>query len=91
MNVTTTEHVGRVFRDVAGGGTPVPWRHTIFGIPTLAIWNLLVILLLVLVLYWLIRGSRKSHETPMDLLKKRYVRGEIDKRTFLEIKEDIAD
>ncbi|OYT54876.1 MAG: hypothetical protein B6U72_01150 [Candidatus Altiarchaeales archaeon ex4484_2] len=52
--------------------------------------NLLFILVLALIFYWLLRGSGR-HDTPMDLLKMRYVRGEIDKETFLEMKEDLSD
>jgi len=61
-----------------------------FGIPVFVVWNLIIILLLVLIFYWLVRGSR-TNETATDILKKRYASGEIDKKTFEQMKKDIVD
>jgi len=91
MNVTTTELVhraGEKLSHVAFKHKPFP--HELLGIPTFYLMNLLFILVLALIFYWLLRGSGR-HDTPMDLLKMRYVRGEIDKETFLEMKEDLSD
>ncbi len=34
-------------------------------------------------------GEKKDNETPLDILKKRYARGEISKEEFEQIKKDI--
>ena len=92
MDTTTTEFVGRFAGKLArnGGHNPL-FPRDIFGIPMFFIWNLLIVLIVVLIFYWILRGSRQVHETPMDLLKKRYVLGEIDKETFEGMKRTISD
>jgi uncharacterized membrane protein len=92
MNQTIIMEGGRLARDAALRRPPVWWREPLFGvIPVHIVWNFIVILLVALIFWWLIRGSQKHGETPMDLLKKRYVAGEIDRETFLKMKEDISD
>jgi putative membrane protein len=56
----------------------------------------LVILVLIIVLIYLLFKSSKtggfgqtSNETPLDILKKRYARGEITKEQFDEMKKDL--
>jgi putative membrane protein len=56
----------------------------------------LVILVLIIVLIYLLFKSSKtggfgqtSNETPLDILKKRYARGEITKEQFDEMKRDL--
>jgi putative membrane protein len=56
----------------------------------------LVILILIGVLIYLLFKSSKTggfgqtpNETPLDILKKRYARGEITKEQFEEMKEDL--
>jgi len=67
-------------------------RNRIMGvIPTLFIINFVVILVVALIFYWLVRSSKKTVETPLNLLKKRYVLGEIDEKTFHKMKKEIAD
>lgn len=56
---------------------------------------LLLLVLIVVVVYFLVRASgaggwRPSpNETPLDILKKRYARGEITKEQFDEMKKDL--
>jgi len=60
-------------------------------IPIQLLLNILVFVVLVLLLYWLVRGSKKPTETPLDMLKKRYVGGEIDEKTYLHMRKVISD
>jgi len=91
MNVTTTELARRAGEKISYAAFKHrPFPPDFFGIPTFYLMNLAFILVLALIFYWLLRGSRR-HESPMDLLKKRYVAGEIDKETFLEMRKDIID
>ncbi len=51
---------------------------------------ILVIAGTVLVIKWLMdRGKDGENEAPLDILKKRYARGEIDRETFERMKRDI--
>ncbi len=56
-----------------------------------------------LIIWLIINGSKRSHyrydfppqnqvhqETPMDILKKRYAKGEITKEEFEQMKKDIS-
>lgn len=52
-------------------------------------------LLVILVIYILIKNSSQTKsgqgtETPMEILKKRYAKGEINKQQFEEMKKDIS-
>ncbi len=92
MDVTTTIFVGRIAGEIERNGRHSPFLpRDVLGIPTVFVWNLLFILVIALIFYWLLRSSRQSHETPLDLLKKRYVRGEIDKDEYEERKRVISD
>jgi len=57
-------------------------------------WILLLIVIVVLI-WFLVRGSGTGgfqstpRETPLDILKKRYARGEITKEQFDEMKKDL--
>ena len=60
----------------------------------LVTWLLLVIFVVVLI-YFLVRGLGAGgwrpppQETPLDILKKRYARGEITKEQFDQIRKDL--
>ena len=58
-------------------------------IPVPVVWNLLIILIIALIFYWLVKGS--GAEDALDIAKKRYASGEIDRKTFEQIKKDLAD
>ena len=68
------------------------WRgEPLFGfVPMPMVWNFVAVLLVALIFWWLIRSSQKGGETPLDLLNRRYVSGEIDRKTYLQMKEDIS-
>ena len=68
------------------------WSEPLLGIiPMPLIWNFLAVFLVALIFWWLVRGSHKGVETAENLLKKRYVSGEIDRKTYNQMKEDIKD
>ena len=57
--------------------------------------GLTVVIVVGVLVYLLVRGfgtndfGSTSHETPLDILKKRYARGEITKEQFDEMKKDL--
>lgn len=92
MNATLVEHGGRIAGEEVFRRAPGLWRDSLFGfIPMPLVWNFVAVLLVVLIFWWLIHNSQKNAETAMNLLKRRYVTGEIDRETYLKMKKDIAD
>lgn len=65
-------------------------RRMFLGIiPVPVIWNLLIILIIALIFYWLVKGS--AAQDALDIARKRYASGEIDRKTFEQMKKDLAD
>ena len=83
----------RVVENFSRHGDFFPGRWLLFDvIPPLQLFmNISIFVILVLILYWLLRGSKKPAETPLDLLRKRYVKGEIDEKTYVHMKKVIYD
>ena len=78
------------FADVGDGGCWYGWGRMGPGFGGVIMWILL------LVAVGLVRASKEGnsrgpHETPLDLLKKRYARGEITKERYEEIKQDLEE
>ena len=73
-----------------GGQCP---GQVIYGgvVPAFASWNGLIILVIMLVFFWLIRGSKTPKETPHDILLRRLASGEISKKEYTELKKELAD
>ena len=67
--------------------------HLMFGGFMWIFW-VLVIVGLVFLIKWLVQQSQptetKHRETPLEILKKRYARGEIDKEEFEQKKKDLT-
>lgn len=75
------------------------WMHTWFG---MWLWPLLLIVLIIALIVFLGRrysarnfsspdaGTDQSTETALDILKKRYAKGEITKDEFDRMKKDIV-
>ena len=61
------------------------WGHWIFGGAMMVIFWGGLLLLIVLLVRWLGRAEQSSTgSSPLDILKERYARGEIDKKEFDE-------
>ena len=85
------------FADIGERGCWYGWGHMMGpGFGGLFMWILLLIAV-VLIVYSLMRASKTGsfgtspYETPLDLLKKRYARGEITKEKFDEMKKDLKE
>ena len=65
------------------------------GIMMIVFW-IVIIAALVVLIRWLTSTERSRHphaeggESPLDILKKRYARGEIDKEEFEQKKKDLS-
>lgn len=66
--------------------------HWMFGGFMWIFW-ILVLVGLFLLIRWLViqgkSGEKRDEESPMDVLKKRYARGEIEKEEFEQKKKDL--
>lgn len=60
------------------------------GLSMLIFWALLILGVIALIRYLTKSESSTSGKTPLDILKERYARGEIDKKEFEEKKKDIG-
>ena len=61
-----------------------------YGILGLIFWILLIIGLVLLIKYlWEGSGAKRGEESALEILKKKYARGEISKEEFEEKKKDL--
>ena len=77
---------------MVGGGNPMMgysgWGG--FGwIFMIVFWVLIILGVVALVRYLGRSGQQQEHRTPLDILKERYARGEINKKEFEEKKKDL--
>jgi putative membrane protein len=76
---------------VYSGGHPGRWSGAVCSFGGLISWFLLIAVV-ALIIYLIVRGqSSGTRETPLDILKKRYARGEISKEEFDRMKKDLED
>lgn len=68
--------------------------HGILGMIIMLLFWVLIIVGIVMVVRWLVdQGARKSQQTDesaLEILEKRYARGELDKEKFEAMKRDLA-
>jgi putative membrane protein len=72
------------------GGHMMDWGYGIDGF----IWPLIVLIVLVGVVIYFIKNRDKMKdydESPLEILKKRYAKGEITKQQFEEMKKDLEE
>src|SRR3990167_5159561 len=86
---------------MGGGGNPMMgtgWGNMMGGwngfgllgwIPMLLFWILLILGVVALIRYLGRSSQGQENKTPLDILKERYARGEIDKKEFEEKKKDL--
>jgi putative membrane protein len=77
------------FSCVWTGRSPGDFGHMSFGWGG-ALMGVLWVAVIALVVYLIVRGqSSKPPETPLDILKKRYARGEISREEFERMRKDL--
>ncbi|MBT8764078.1 SHOCT domain-containing protein [Desulfohalobiaceae bacterium Ax17] len=82
-NVAYPEQNGRGYMD--------GWGHMVgypFGGAVMMIFILVAVALIV---YFLVKKNSQKEANAMDILKKRYARGEISKEEFQKMKEDLEE
>ena len=52
------------------------------------VFEILILLIFFAVVYWIVNSMQKK-ESAIDILKRRYAKGEINRKEFMSLKEDI--
>lgn len=58
--------------------------------------QILILIALIIIFWWLSKGEKFGYKTntkepPLDIIKKRYARGEITKKEFDKLKKDLSE
>ena len=64
----------------------------LIGIFLWVLWWVFIITVIVLFVRWVIRQSyhwKKSDKSPVEILKERYAKGEIDRKEYEEMKKEL--
>lgn len=85
---------GILFAQRSNGGHGGWWGSHSFGSGGILMWLIPIVLIGILVYFIFQRHdtpkSNNSAETPMDIIEKRYARGEITKEEFERMKEELS-
>jgi len=94
MHIVMGKRISGCDTGTKGGGNPMMGGWGGFGVmgwlSMFLFWILLILGVVALIRY--LGGSRKRSDesrSPLDILKERYARGEIDKKEFEEKKKDL--
>jgi putative membrane protein len=75
-----------------GGRHMMDWGHMNYGYGGAFMW-IIFLVLIGIAIYFIINSKklikRDEDETPLEILKKRYAKGEITKQEFEKIKKDL--
>lgn len=75
-----------------GGGGPSGWGGNMMYMPFGGLPMLLIFGALAVFIVLMLRGrGNRADESPMDILKRRYANGEIDKDQFERMKKELND
>ena len=77
-----------------GNGGPSSWDGHMMNMPFGGLFMILVLVALVYCIARFMKGASRDNrtdDTPLDILKGRYAKGEIDKDQFEKMKKDLAD
>ena len=70
------------------------WDHMSFGFGGVFM-GLILLVIIGLIIYFVINGQNlvqhEGRETPLEILKKRYAKGEISKDEYERIKKDLGE
>ena len=74
------------------------WEHMMYyGYGGMFMWVLFIVIIAVVLIYFVVQSAKPkgnlgvSGETPLDILKKRYAKGEITKDEFDRMKKDLSE
>ncbi len=76
---------------MGGWGNMMGWGFGIFGwLFMLAFWALVILGIAALIRYLTTQSQNQNGKTPLEILKERYAKGEINRKEFEEKKKDLG-